>query len=98
MRAQADDGAPTPFPQTKEFLPAHALRRILALQTELMKTSQTTAIDRAAITNPSLLPATHPARQAATAQRALLSANFGVGSVSVHGARGAEGVGGAKCE
>ena len=90
--------APLPvLPQTKEFLPAPALRRILALQTELMKSSQTTAIDRTAITNPSLLPATHPARQAATgpapAQRALLSANFGVGSVSVPGARGANALG-----
>ncbi|KAI0375319.1 hypothetical protein BV20DRAFT_1032567 [Pilatotrama ljubarskyi] len=62
---------------TKEFLPAHALRRILALQTELMKTSQTTGIDRAAITNPSLIPAAaHTGRQPST-QRTLLSANFG---------------------
>ncbi|KAI0652186.1 Pep3/Vps18/deep orange family-domain-containing protein [Trametes meyenii] len=61
---------------TKEFLPAHALRRILALQTELIKTSQTTAIDRAAIANPSLIPATHAGRHPAT-QRTLLSANFG---------------------
>ncbi|KAI0721331.1 Pep3/Vps18/deep orange family-domain-containing protein [Cerioporus squamosus] len=75
---------------TKEFLPAHALRRILALQTELMKTSQTTAIDRATITNPSLIPnpgAHHPARNASM-QRTLLSANFGVPSGIATGARG----------
>ncbi|KAI0361279.1 hypothetical protein OH77DRAFT_1585409 [Trametes cingulata] len=67
---------------TKEFLPAHALRRILALQTELMKTSHTTGIDRAAIANPSLITpaaaaaAAHAGRQPST-HRTLLSANFG---------------------
>ena len=91
MRAQADDGAPTPFPQTKEFLPAHALRRILALQPELLKFSAaqppTLSIDRAAIANPSLLPATHPGRQ-----RSLLSANFRAGAAAA-GARGANALG-----
>ncbi|EJF66976.1 hypothetical protein DICSQDRAFT_95920 [Dichomitus squalens LYAD-421 SS1] len=76
---------------TKEFLPAPALRRILALQTELMKSSQTTAIDRTAITNPSLLPATRHTPAPAPAQRTLLSANFAVGSVP--GARGANALG-----
>ncbi|RDX50413.1 hypothetical protein OH76DRAFT_1402447 [Lentinus brumalis] len=78
---------------TKDFLPAHALRRILALQTELMKTSQTTAIDRSTITNPSLIsnPGTHPARNPST-QRTLLSANFGVPGIAT-GARGANAFG-----
>ena len=73
--------------QTKEFLPAHALRRILALQTELMKTSQTTAIDRAAIANPSLIAAHghgHPARNPSH-QRTLLSANFAGGATGGRG-------------
>lgn len=75
--------------QTKEFLPAHALRRILALQTELIKTSQTTAIDRSAIANPSLIAAAQaPARNPAT-QRTLLSTNFGVGGGGGSGGAGA---------
>lgn len=48
-----------------------------------MKSSQTTAIDRAAITNPSLLPAAaHPSRNPPAAQRTLLSANFGVAAAT----------------
>ncbi|KAI0756694.1 Pep3/Vps18/deep orange family-domain-containing protein [Daedaleopsis nitida] len=69
---------------TKEFLPAHALRRILALQTELMKTSQTTAIDRTAIATPSLIAA-HPARNPST-QRTLLSSNFVAAATATRGA------------
>ncbi|KAI0639720.1 Pep3/Vps18/deep orange family-domain-containing protein [Trametes polyzona] len=61
---------------TKEFLPAHALRRILVLQTELMKSSHTTGIDRASIANPSLIPAAPGGRHPGS-QRTLLSANFG---------------------
>ncbi|KAI0830628.1 Pep3/Vps18/deep orange family-domain-containing protein [Trametes gibbosa] len=75
---------------TKEFLPAHALRRILTLQTELMKSTHTTGIDRATIANPSLLPANaaHHQGRHPTAQRTLLSANFGVQGGSGTGARG----------
>ena len=94
--------------QTKEFLPAHALRRILALQTELIKTSHahahahahpTPAIDRAAIANPSLIPARTTSVSAQ--QRALLSANFGMngsaggGAYAGAGAAGKGGGGGA---
>jgi hypothetical protein len=57
--------------QIKEFLPAHALRRILALQTELIKGTQ----DRSAISNPMLVGAIPQGRQP-TSQRTLLSANF----------------------
>ncbi|RPD81956.1 hypothetical protein L226DRAFT_528166 [Lentinus tigrinus ALCF2SS1-7] len=74
---------------TKEFLPAHALRRILALQTELMKSSQTTGIDRSAIANPSLI-AVQPTRTAST-QRTLLSANFGVPGAGARGGANAFG-------
>ncbi|KAM5530109.1 hypothetical protein V8D89_016218, partial [Ganoderma adspersum] len=77
---------------TKEFLSAHALRRILALQTELLKFSAAQppalGIDRAAIANPSLLPATHPGRQ-----RSLLSVNFRAGAAATAGARGANALG-----
>jgi hypothetical protein len=59
----------------KEYLPAHSIRRILALQTELMKGTGT-PINGAIITGPAL-PAnpTAPPRQPQT-QRTLLSANF----------------------
>ncbi|KZT05889.1 uncharacterized protein LAESUDRAFT_204778 [Laetiporus sulphureus 93-53] len=63
---------------TKEYLPAHALRRILTLQNELVKASQKGGLDRNSIANPSLLPGSAPARHS-TAQRTLLSANFGIG-------------------
>ncbi|KAI0660391.1 Pep3/Vps18/deep orange family-domain-containing protein [Cubamyces menziesii] len=75
---------------TKEFLPAHALRRILALQTELMKTSHTTGIDRSAIANPSLITgagAGAPGRQPAS-QRTLLSTNLAGGGRSGGAANG----------
>jgi hypothetical protein len=52
--------------QIKEYLPAHALRRILALQTELIKGTQ----DRSAFSNPI------PQGRQPTSQRTLLSANF----------------------
>jgi vacuolar protein sorting-associated protein 18 len=55
----------------KEYLPAHALRRILALQTELMKGTQ----DSSNVSNPTLAGANPPVRQPAS-QRTLLSANF----------------------
>ncbi|CCL98998.1 uncharacterized protein FIBRA_01006 [Fibroporia radiculosa] len=63
---------------TKEYLPAHALRRILALQNELIKSSQKGSLERGAIANPSLIPSAPASRQANT-QRTLLSANFGIG-------------------
>jgi vacuolar protein sorting-associated protein 18 len=59
--------------QAKEFLPAHALRRIVALQSELMKTAQ---IDRPSITTPTVAVQSAHSRQPTT-QRTLLSANFG---------------------
>ncbi|KII93824.1 hypothetical protein PLICRDRAFT_49843 [Plicaturopsis crispa FD-325 SS-3] len=58
----------------KDYLPAHALRRILALQTELVKGTPG-ALDRSSITNPSLVGA-NPASRTPAAQRTLLSANF----------------------
>lgn len=73
------------IPQTKEFLPSHALRRILALQNELVKSSQKGPLDRSAITNPSLGAGTPPPRQPAV-QRTLLSANFGIGQGHTRGA------------
>ena len=81
--------------QTKEYLPAPALRRILALQTELVKltaahappaAAAAAAIDRGSITNPSLISAARA--PPAAAQRALLSANFGAGPRSGGGGGG----------
>lgn len=69
--------------QTKEYLPAHALRRILALQTELVKGAQQGPIDRSSITNPSLLSGT-PTSRHPPSQRTLLSANFGIGPQNGH--------------
>ncbi|KAL4070829.1 Pep3/Vps18/deep orange family-domain-containing protein [Scleroderma citrinum] len=51
----------------REYLPTPALRRILALQTELVKESQTGPVDRSAAATPDGQP---------TRQRTLLSANF----------------------
>ncbi|KAI0931908.1 hypothetical protein AcW1_000818 [Taiwanofungus camphoratus] len=68
---------------TKEYLPAHALRRILALQTELVKGAQQGPIDRSSITNPSLLSGT-PTSRHPPSQRTLLSANFGIGPQNGH--------------
>lgn len=70
---------------TKEYLPAHALRRIIALQNELVKGNQKGPLDRGAITNPSLLPGTPSSRQP-TSQRTLLSANFGIGQTHTRAA------------
>ncbi|KIK86558.1 hypothetical protein PAXRUDRAFT_831909 [Paxillus rubicundulus Ve08.2h10] len=53
----------------KEYLPAHALRRIIALQTELIKGNQSDPVDRSATATP------NDVRQP-TRQRTLLSANF----------------------
>ncbi|EGO05168.1 hypothetical protein SERLA73DRAFT_68797 [Serpula lacrymans var. lacrymans S7.3] len=58
----------------KDYLPAHALRRILTLQTELVKGTQG-PVDRSSISNPSLAGANGHARQTAQ-QRTLLSSNF----------------------
>ncbi|OBZ78740.1 Vacuolar protein sorting-associated protein 18 [Grifola frondosa] len=77
---------------TKEFLPAHALRRILTLQTELMKGAQHGGIDRNAIINPSLLPGTPTGRQP-TSQRTLLSANFGISAPLQNGTKAANALG-----
>ncbi|EMD42009.1 hypothetical protein CERSUDRAFT_110549 [Gelatoporia subvermispora B] len=76
---------------TKEYLPAHALRRILTLQTELVKATQKGPLDRSSITNPSLLPGTPHSRQP-TSQRTLLSANFGIGA-PLNGTRAANSLG-----
>ncbi|KAG6329130.1 hypothetical protein ID866_9959, partial [Astraeus odoratus] len=51
----------------KEYLPTSALRRILALQTELVRENQTGVVDRSAAGTPDGQP---------TRQRTLLSANF----------------------
>ncbi|THG99900.1 hypothetical protein EW026_g2533 [Hermanssonia centrifuga] len=56
--------------QAKECLPASALRKILALQTELVKGTPYTALDRNA--------AVPPGSRQPTSQRTLLSANFGI--------------------
>ncbi|THH09346.1 hypothetical protein EW146_g8708 [Bondarzewia mesenterica] len=59
---------------TKEYLPAHALRRILALQNELIKGSPTGPLDRTSITPfTGAVPGT---RQPPSTQRTLLSSNF----------------------
>lgn len=58
----------------KEYLPAHLLRRILALQTELVQSTQT-SLDRSNIVNPTGGTQT-PTRQPGP-QRTLLSSNFG---------------------
>jgi len=59
--------------QAREYLPAHALRRIVALQNELVKNAPVSL----AISNPSVAAATVPAaaRNPQT-QRTLLSSNF----------------------
>ncbi|KAH9947912.1 Pep3/Vps18/deep orange family-domain-containing protein [Amylocystis lapponica] len=69
---------------TKEYLPAHALRRIIALQTELVKGP----LDRSSITNPGT-----PATRHAPSQRTLLSANFGIGAPLQNGTRAANALG-----
>ncbi|KAH8120213.1 DigA protein [Phellopilus nigrolimitatus] len=59
----------------KEYLSAASLRRIIALQNDLLKTAQQLPQDRLSITNPMPgLPASPAPRN--TGQRALLSANF----------------------
>ncbi|KAJ4484856.1 Pep3/Vps18/deep orange family-domain-containing protein [Lentinula edodes] len=60
----------------KEYLAAHSLRRILALQTELMKGAGTPIIS-ANITSPAPVnPAVQPQSRQPHTQRTLLSANF----------------------
>ncbi|KAE9408232.1 hypothetical protein BT96DRAFT_1013688 [Gymnopus androsaceus JB14] len=56
----------------KEYLPAHSIRRILALQTELMK-GTSVPISSAIITGPAPVP---PQSRQPQTQRTLLSANF----------------------
>lgn len=58
------------FLQAKEYLPTHALRRILALQSELVSDNQTAPVDHSATATPDG-QAWQPVRQ-----RSLLSANF----------------------
>jgi len=58
-------------PKAKEYLPAHALRRIIALQTELLKGDMKSNLDHAMVSAPN-----GHSRQG-TRQRTLLSANFG---------------------
>ncbi|OCH96211.1 hypothetical protein OBBRIDRAFT_744298 [Obba rivulosa] len=77
---------------TKEYLPAHALRRILTLQTELVKATQNGPLSRNSITNPSPLQGTPHARQPST-QRTLLSANFGISAPLQNGTRAANSLG-----
>ena len=62
--------------QAKEYLSAVALRRILALQNELLRTTHQLPPDRSNISAPTTgLPVAPGSRNAG--QRALLSANFG---------------------
>ncbi|PCH33839.1 hypothetical protein WOLCODRAFT_130019 [Wolfiporia cocos MD-104 SS10] len=61
---------------TKEYLPAHALRRIIALQNELLKGAPA----------PAHAPPAPGTRHAPSASRTLLSANFGMG-MGANGAR-----------
>lgn len=86
-----DDGLSGWIQQTKEYLPAHALRRILTLQNELVKSTQG-PIDRNSIANPSNLPST-PAARHPTSQRTLLSANFGIAAPLQNGTRAANSLG-----
>lgn len=79
--------------QTKEFLPATALRRILALQTELMKSTQTTGINRSAIANPSNIPPLPGPARHPTQQRTLLSSNFGIPTANAPSLRAANALG-----
>ncbi|KDQ63405.1 hypothetical protein JAAARDRAFT_147697 [Jaapia argillacea MUCL 33604] len=74
----------------KEFLPSYALRKILALQNELMKNTQK-PVDRGAIANPvnGVQPSWQP-----SSQRALLSANFAnISNPIQNGARAANSLG-----
>lgn len=76
------------YTQAKEYLSAVSLRRILALQSELLKTAQQLPPDRSSITSPTPgIPAAPGSRNAG--QRALLSANFG--APQQNGARGGAG-------
>ncbi|EPQ60538.1 hypothetical protein GLOTRDRAFT_102290 [Gloeophyllum trabeum ATCC 11539] len=59
----------------KEYLPAHALRRILALQNELMKNTQK-SVDRSTITTPTVVSPGGQGPRQPLSQRTLLSANF----------------------
>ncbi len=59
------------LPQAKEYLPAHSLRRIIALQNELVK-----GTNPAPVRGPTTTNGTANSRQPQT-QRTLLSANFG---------------------
>ncbi|KAL4241619.1 VPS18 family protein [Abortiporus biennis] len=68
---------------TKEYLPASSLRKIVALQAELVKLTQQMPLDRNAITSP--MPA---ASRQLGHQRTLLSSNFGLPGVQ-NGARAA---------
>uniref|UniRef100_A0A8H7Y799 Pep3/Vps18/deep orange domain-containing protein n=1 Tax=Psilocybe cubensis TaxID=181762 RepID=A0A8H7Y799_PSICU len=58
----------------KEYLPPHALRRIITLQNELMKDSPRT---RGNVSKPSLMLTQPPNGRQPMTQRTLLSANFG---------------------
>ncbi|TCD69964.1 hypothetical protein EIP91_005553 [Steccherinum ochraceum] len=73
---------------TKEYLPASSLRKIIALQTELVKSTHHAPIDRNAIASPQGTPL----RQQAV-QRNLLSANFGIPVTVQSGARAANSFG-----
>lgn len=57
--------------KAKDYLPAHALRRIITLQTELLKGDGKSNID------PAVLAAPNGHSRQGTRQRTLLSANFG---------------------
>jgi len=71
------------FPQVKEYLPQHALRRILALQTELMRNSTKDSNNRN-ITGPQrAMTLPNPP----TPQRTLLSANFANPNANINGGR-----------
>jgi len=60
--------------QAKEYLPATALRRIVTLQTELMKDASK---GKGSVQKPSVVVSNPPSGRQPTTQRTLLSANFG---------------------
>ncbi|KAJ3516463.1 hypothetical protein NLJ89_g1114 [Agrocybe chaxingu] len=57
----------------KEYLPAHSLRRIVTLQTELLKDAR----NRGQVSKPTLVISSPPGGRHPTTQRTLLSSNFG---------------------
>lgn len=80
--------------QSKDCLPAASLRKILAIQADIVKITQQTPLDRNNIANPlPQQPAPAPAARQPNQPRALLSANFGIAAPMQNGARAANALG-----